>query len=102
MIYDSIYDGTNKINSKEITQDLSQSLHTGAQRDVSSTDRQHKMSLKTQRLQRKLEQKNIPIERPPGLEENKHFWQNILEQELEHSENTPWIKDQEEELKHLF
>ena len=47
---------------------------------------------------RELEKKTIQIEKPPELGEVKKFWQNILEQEVKHNEDTQWIRDQEEEM----
>ena len=31
----------------------------------------------------------------------KKFWQNILQQEVKHNEDAPWIKDWEEELQQI-
>ena len=50
---------------------------------------------------RSLGKKNIEVEKPPDAEENKQFWQNILEEEVIHNENAEWIKDQEGELNDL-
>ena len=50
------------------------------------------------RFYRELGKKTIQIEKPQDIGEVKTFWQNILEQEVKHSDNAQWIKDQEEEL----
>ena len=51
------------------------------------------------RFYRELGKKTIKIEKPRDIGEVKKFWQNILEQKVNHKENTQWIKDQQEELK---
>ena len=43
----------------------------------------------------------IQTEKPPDIGEVKKFWQNILEQEVNHNEDAQWIKDQEEELQQI-
>ena len=50
------------------------------------------------RFYRELGKKTIQIEKPPDIVDVKMFWQNILEQEVEHNEDAQWIKDQEEQL----
>ena len=53
------------------------------------------------RFYRELGKKTIKIETPPDLAETKKFWQNILEQDINHNEDAEWLKEQEEELKNL-
>ena len=48
------------------------------------------------RFYRELGKKTIKIEKPPDIVEVKKFWQNILEQKVNHNENAQWIKDQQE------
>ena len=51
---------------------------------------------------RELGKQNIQTKKPPDPQETKLFWQNIVEQEVEHNENAQWIKEQEQELKMLI
>ena len=53
------------------------------------------------RFYRELGKKTIQIEKLTDIGEVKKFWQNILEQEVKHSEDAKWIKDQEEELQQI-
>ena len=55
----------------------------------------------SKRFYRELGNKTIQIEKSPDIGEVKKFWQNILEQEVKHNEDTQWIKDQEEELQQI-
>ena len=55
----------------------------------------------SKRFYRELGKKTIQIEKPPGIDEVKKFWQNILEQEVKHNEDAQWIKDQEKELQQI-
>ena len=52
----------------------------------------------SKRFYRELGKKTFQIDKPPDIGEVKKFWQNILEQEVKHNEDTQWIKDQDEEL----
>ena len=56
----------------------------------------------SKRFYRELGKKTIQIEKPPDIGKVKKFWQNIWEQEVKHSENAQWIKDQEEELQQIM
>ena len=48
----------------------------------------------SKRFYRELGKKTIQIEKPPDIGEVNMFWQNILEQEVNHNEDAQWIKDQ--------
>ena len=51
---------------------------------------------------RELEKQNIQTEKPQDLLKTKQFWQNILEQEMEHNESAQLVKEQEQDLKELI
>ena len=55
----------------------------------------------SKRFYRELGKKTIQIEKLPDIGEVKKLWQNILEQEVKHNEDTQWIKDQDEELQEI-
>ena len=88
-------------------EDLKQALQAKAQRLRRYTKRseqykQNKMFREdSKRFYRELGKKTFQIEKPPDIGEVKKFWQNILEQEVKHNEDAPWIKDQEEELQQI-
>ena len=88
-------------------EDLNQALQAKAQRLRRYTKRseqykQNKMFREdSKRFNRELGKKTIQIKKSPDIGEVKKFWQNILEQEVKHNEDAPWIKDQEEELQQI-
>ena len=88
-------------------EDLKQALQAKAQRIRRYTKRseqykQNKMFREdSKRFYRELGKKTIQNEKPPDIGEVKKFWQNILEQEVKHSEDAQWIKDQKEELQQI-
>ena len=66
-------------------------------REVSNTTRKGP-SKKMLRVYRELGNKNMQIKKPPGLQETKYFWQDILEQEVEYNKQAQWIREQEQIL----
>ena len=88
-------------------EDLKQTLQAKAQRIRRYTKRseqykQNKLFREdAKRFCRELGKKTIQIEKPPDIGEVKKFWQNIVEQEVNHNEDVQWIKDQEEELQQM-